>query len=46
MPRCLLIASSDTSDTDDYTEYPDEDTAKATMVKAYESFIETYAPQV
>lgn len=46
MPRCLLIASSDTSDTDDYTEYPDEDTAKAAMVKAYESFIETYAPQV
>lgn len=46
MSRCLLIASSDTSDTDDCTEYPDEDAAKAAMVKAYNSFIETYAPQV
>lgn len=46
MPRCLLIASSDTSDIDDYTEYPDEDAAKAAMVKEYKSFIETYAPQV
>lgn len=44
MPRCLLIASSDTSGID-YTEYPDENAAKAAMVKAYESFIETYAPQ-
>lgn len=46
MPRCLLITSSDTSDIDDCTEYPDEDAAKAAMVKAYESFIETYATQV
>lgn len=46
MSRCLLIASSDTSGIDDCTEYPDEDAAKAAMVKAYESFIETYAPQV
>lgn len=46
MPRCLLIASSDTSDIDDCTEYPDEDAAKAAMVEAYESFIEAYAPQV
>lgn len=45
MPRCLLITSSDTSDTDDCTEYPDEDAAKAAMVEAYNSFIETYAPQ-
>lgn len=44
MPRCLLIASSGTSGID-YTEYPNEDAAKAAMVKAYESFIETYAPQ-
>lgn len=45
MPRCLLIASSDTDDID-CTEYPDEDAARAAMVEAYESFIETYAPQV
>lgn len=46
MPRCLLIASSDTSDIDDCTEYPDEDAAKAAMVEAYNSFIEAYAPHV
>lgn len=46
MPRCLLIASSDTSDIDDCTEYPDEDAAKTAMVEAYNSFIEAYAPQV
>lgn len=46
MPRCLLIASSDTSDIDDCTEYPDEDAAKAAMVEAYNSFIEAYAPQI
>lgn len=46
MPRCLLIASSDTSDIDDCTEYPNEDAAKAAMVEAYNSFIEAYAPQV
>ena len=43
MPRCLLIASSDTSDIDDCTEYSDEDAAKAAMVKAYNSFIEAGA---
>lgn len=46
MSRCLLIASSDTSGIDDCTEYPDEDAAKAAMVEAYRTFIETYAPQV
>lgn len=46
MPRCLLIASSDTSDIDDCAEYPNEDAAKAAMVEAYNSFIEAYAPQV
>lgn len=46
MPRCLLIASSDTSDIDDCTEYPDEDAAKAAMAETYNSFIEAYAPQV
>lgn len=46
MSRCLLITSSDTNDTDDCTEYPDEDAAKAAMVEAYRTFIETYAPQV
>lgn len=46
MPRCLLITSSDTSDIDDCTEYPDEDAAKTAMVEAYNSFIETYATQV
>ena len=46
MSRCLLIASSDTSDIDDCTEYPDEDAARAAMVDAYNSFIKAYAPQV
>ena len=46
MSRCLLIASSDTSDIDDCTEYPDEDAARAATVDAYNSFIKAYAPQV
>ena len=46
MSRCLLIASSDTSDIDDCTEYPDEDAARAAMVDAYNSFIKAYALQV
>ena len=46
MPRYLLITSSDTSNIDDCTEYPDEDGAETAMVEAYNSFIETYATQV
>lgn len=45
IPRCLLIASSSKSGID-YTEYPDENTAKTAMVKAYQSFIETHAAQI